>query len=93
MVFTAEGSRSYPSPFSSYVTVEAPEPEAALGLRELTRQSSQHSPCAHTASGFRVQVVALQQLFVHSWGREWDSFDRVTWGNYSWKAPAVKGRS
>lgn len=49
-----------------------------LGAGELTWQSSQHSPCAHTASGFRVQVVALQQRFMHSWRGEGDSFDRIT---------------
>lgn len=32
----------------------------------LTWQSSQQSPCAHTAPGFRAQVVALQHRFVHS---------------------------
>lgn len=34
----------------------------------LTWQSSQHRPCAQTAPGLRVQLVALQQRFVHSWG-------------------------
>lgn len=31
-----------------------------------TWQSSQQSPCAHTAPGFKAQVVALQHGFVHS---------------------------
>lgn len=47
-----------------------PGPRATLGPGDLTWQSSQHSPWAQTASGFRVQVVALQQRFVHSWGGE-----------------------
>lgn len=33
----------------------------------LTRHSSQHCPCAHTASPLRVHVVALQHGFMHSW--------------------------
>lgn len=32
-----------------------------------TLQSSQHCPWAHTASSLRVQVVALQHGFTHSW--------------------------
>lgn len=36
------------------------------GFRRFTLQSSQQSPCAHTAPGLRVQVVALQHGFVHS---------------------------
>lgn len=36
-------------------------------FHQLTLQSSQQSPCAHTAPGLKVQVVALQHRFVHSW--------------------------
>lgn len=35
-----------------------------------TLQSSQHCPWAHTASPNRVQVVALQHGFIHSWDKE-----------------------
>lgn len=37
---------------------------------QLTLQSSQHCPWAHTASPNRVQVVALQHGFIHSWNKE-----------------------
>lgn len=50
---------------------EPAEPGAGLGPRTLTWQSWQHSPWAHTASGFRVHVLALQQRFTHPCRGEW----------------------
>lgn len=50
---------------------EPAEPGGGLGPRELTWQSWQHSPWAHTASGFRVHVLALQQTFRHPCRGEW----------------------
>lgn len=60
-----------------------------LGVRGLTWQSSQHSPCAHTASGFRVHVVALQQRLVHSWRRGGGALDRVIRRDQALKANTV----
>lgn len=41
--------------------------ERQAQIKTSTLQSSQHCPCAHTASSLRVQVVALQHGFTHSW--------------------------
>lgn len=43
-----------------------PSPPAKKHFPWFTWQSWQQSPCAHTAPGFKAQVVALQHRFVHS---------------------------
>lgn len=55
-----------------------PRMEAGQSLRQekglLTLQRWQQAPWAHSAPPFRVQLEALQQGLLHSWGgRGWES--------------------